>query len=208
LVRYCSRGARKLFSAGKVPVYELDHLPDLLAVTGIMKPKVFIGREVLASLSKDELSSALAHEFAHITSRDNLKRLLLHMTRFPLRFCALGTIEKDWAQAAECTADDEALLQPGSAVDLTAAIVKLVRLQGPDNSVPLPAEIACHLVTSRNGVELRLKRLRDVLSGAEPTPEHKRGSVSALLGFLLLCYLFSLPAMLPFTHRCMEWLVR
>src|SRR5579863_10118963 len=49
----------------------------LLAMSGLLRPRLLISRRVLQTLSSEELSAALLHEHAHRTSRDNAKRLLL-----------------------------------------------------------------------------------------------------------------------------------
>ncbi|GEM_PF-4210552 len=44
-------------------------------VLGFFSPRVFISRGLLENLSKEEISSVLEHEFSHVASFDNLKKL-------------------------------------------------------------------------------------------------------------------------------------
>jgi Zn-dependent protease with chaperone function len=95
-----------------------------LIVVGVRNPRVLVSESTIALLSPDELDMALKHEFEHMKSRDNLKRLILIFCPFP----GMAKLESAWAQAAELAADDAAVSSQSEALNLAAALVKLSRL--------------------------------------------------------------------------------
>src|SRR5271169_6640521 len=50
-----------------------------LTLVGVRRPRVLVSESAVKLLSDDELHIALAHEFAHMQSRDNLKKLLFRL---------------------------------------------------------------------------------------------------------------------------------
>jgi len=95
-----------------------------LIVVGVRNPRVLVSESTIALLNPDELDMALKHEFEHVKSRDNLKRLILIFCPFP----GMAKLESAWAQAAELAADDAAVSNQSEALNLAAALVKLSRL--------------------------------------------------------------------------------
>jgi Zn-dependent protease with chaperone function len=67
------------------------------------------------------LQTALNHEVAHVSRRDNLKKLLLRFVAFP----GMSGLETAWLEATEMAADDAAVSTAGDALDLAAALIKL-----------------------------------------------------------------------------------
>ena len=191
-----------------VPVYAIETPESLVAVTGIFRTRAFIGRQALASLTEDELLAAIAHELAHIHSRDNLKQLLLRITHMPRGFAHLGWAESAWSDAAEFAADRDALHRGGSALDLASALVKVSRLKTCDGASILAA---CHLIPAQHGsaVVLRVQYLRAMLAADVPQSTPAIPAAPWWVGaFGCGLYLAVLPIALPFTHRAVEWLVR
>src|SRR5262249_3056381 len=74
----------------QIPVYSVLDGSSLLAVSGVLRPRVFVSREIAQTLSRDELSAAIAHEVGHVTSFDNLRQFLLKITRPPRWLNACG----------------------------------------------------------------------------------------------------------------------
>jgi Zn-dependent protease with chaperone function len=114
----------------------VDSPAPLLAVAGIVRPRVLISRAVLRALSPEELTVALRHERAHWTSRDNLKRLCILLTPGRNR-----TLERGWSRFTECAADDRAVAGSARrACALAAALVRVARMTAaaPHSSLAIP----------------------------------------------------------------------
>ena len=208
-VRKMKQGAELLHRSLSIPVYRVRSPESLIAVVGIFSPKVFVGTAAMASLSCEELHAAIAHELAHVRSFDNLKQLLLKITRLPQFFESLAKVDAQWSAAAEVMADTNALRQGTSPLELSSAIVKVGRLRStPDPAFSVPG---CHLIPrgGSSGLAIRIKHLHDALN-ADSKPTTERPDFRWFLLFLLgtSAYLLVLPTALPLVHRWMEWLVQ
>ena len=207
MLRKWEQTGERIDLATPVPVFRVEAPASLFAVIGIFKPRVFIGREAFACLSSDELDAAIAHEAAHVQSLDNLKRLVLSITRLPRYLSHLDSIDAAWSEAVEFAADEKALQGSASVLELGSAIVKIGRLHG--KAMPLMA--ACQLVMSDapSAMAIRLERLRFMLENPVSSAEKPQASFTRILfASLMLGYLLALPSALELAHKAMEWLVR
>jgi Zn-dependent protease with chaperone function len=189
------------------PVYRVAGSSALLAVSGVLRPKIFIGTEVVDSLTPHELSAALTHEMAHVRALDNLKQFLLRVTRLPL------WTDVDWTNVSEIAADEAALTQGASVLDLSAALIKVGRLS---HARPTrEAIVASHLlpVATGSSMEIRVTHLQKLLEG-KCHPHHDAGSAGRkyyrILPILLLVVSYGacVNAALPWIHEAIEFLVR
>jgi Zn-dependent protease with chaperone function len=192
----------------RAAVYRVENGASLLAVTGIFRPAIFVAREITEALSDDELRAALAHEMAHVLSFDNLKQLLLKITRVPRWLEAVYNSDAEWTRASELAADYRALQGGASALELSSALIKVGRLKRP----PAGREsLASHLAPNAcsGSLESRLVRLREILEGAETAPARARsGSYLLPMIISLAAYLACIHAVLPAVHEALEFLVR
>ncbi|HEY1938356.1 MAG TPA: M56 family metallopeptidase [Candidatus Angelobacter sp.] len=191
-----------------VPVYCVEDAPSLLAVTGIFRPCIFVAREITEALSAEELRAAMAHEMAHVLSFDNLKQLLLKITRAPRWFTALYNADAEWSKASEIAADHDALAVGASVLDLSSALIKVGRLKQP---LPGREPLASHLVPSAcsGSLESRVTCLSEILEGTETAPVRtKRSNLLIPVAIGLAAYLACLHAILPAVHEALEILVR
>jgi hypothetical protein len=185
-------------------VYELPDAGALVATVGIVKPRIFVSADVVASLTAQELEAALAHERAHIGSADNFKQLVLRALRLP---CSAG--DRSWTAGTEIDADLRALQSGASAVELASALVKVARLK---TVVQFDACAATCLIPAGHETALadRLRRLKDLLCAAPPVPR-RRGWRIAVPGFIACAVaviaLVTQPAILRLTHELIERLV-
>lgn len=102
-------GAREMETANRrVPVYQIDHDFPVVAVVGIFRPRLFVASKVIGSLTKHELAATLAHEYGHLSSRDNLKRTLLRVCGDLLLFPIGKGLDRAWSESAESVADEYA----------------------------------------------------------------------------------------------------
>lgn len=111
------------------PAYSVNGIPSLFVVTGTLRPCVFVGREIIEELSAEEMAAAARHEMAHIRSRDNLKQLLLDISRPPAWLMRLGIHDEVWMDTAELAADHSTLSAGNAPLQLASALLKVGRLR-------------------------------------------------------------------------------
>jgi Zn-dependent protease with chaperone function len=187
--------------------------PALLAVTGFFRPRVFVSRQVAATLLPEELSAALAHELAHIRSFDNLKQWFLKTTR-PPRWMGASSADNAWINVTEVAADEAALTTGASALDLASALLKMVTLKR-QGSYPAEDELAAsHLVPGAAGssLEMRVECLHRALAGgftgnnSRSVPNPWR--IAVVVALSLALYGTAFITLLPAIHEALELLVR
>ncbi len=133
-----------------LPIYKTGPDAPPLVVAGFWRPKLLISSSTSGVLSQDELARAISHESAHITRRDNLKKLMLRVCSFP----RATQIEKQWLAAVELDADRYAVRSKREALDLASALVKASRLKMPT------AELATNLTSEAGSLlQMRVQRL-------------------------------------------------
>jgi beta-lactamase regulating signal transducer with metallopeptidase domain len=109
--RHCQLTARETDAQkGSSRVLMVEDEAPLLAMAGLVRPRLLISRGVMRALSPEELDTALRHETAHRVSRDNFKRLVILLAPdiFPFVRC-LRPLEHSWMRFAEWAADDDAV---------------------------------------------------------------------------------------------------
>jgi Zn-dependent protease with chaperone function len=189
-----------LDASADVPVFKTSGRSPALIVAGVHRPALLVSERALEVLEEPEMRAAIDHELAHVRSRDNLKKLLLHTCAFPF----LYSVDRAWLQAAEIAADDRAALNEKSAVDLASALLKIARL-GFRTKMP---DLAMSLVPSGNSLETRVARLLAWQPRAQLSAQ--RSSVPAAfysfaaLALVLASYSWSLAQM----HELTELLIR
>jgi Zn-dependent protease with chaperone function len=178
----------------------------LLALVGVVRPKLIVSRRLLETLSPVQFEAALRHERAHQRSRDNLKRLLLAMAPGILPFTGgFAGIERHWERYAELAADDDAADgRIDRAVALAEALIQVARLGNIERRIPLASSLS-----ARN---LDLAMRVDRLLALNPTaPLQRRGSKvsrnSSLIFFGSVIFLALLPEALHPLHRLLESLL-
>jgi len=173
----------------------------LMALVGIVRPRVFVSPTLMHVLTADELSATLAHEMSHWHARDNLKRLVMRIAPdFLFGTATAREIERAWASAAEQAADEVGAGRNAAArCTLASALVKVARLM-PDTVAPLEP-----ISTLVGGGELasRVRRLLD-----EPLPRAHRPRARMLTVIAAIVALVALYAPLLHTvHEASEILV-
>jgi len=190
-----------------LPVYCVENGASLLAVVGIVRPRIFVAREIMEALSADELRAALAHELAHISSIDNLKQFLLKITCPPTWMGSFQAADAAWVSASEIAADQGALLRGASVLDLSSALIKAGRLRRPHAAAET---LASHLVPPACGsaLETRIARLSELLEREQMPRAAKPVRLALPLAVVALTYLACIHAVLPAVHEALEFLVR
>jgi beta-lactamase regulating signal transducer with metallopeptidase domain len=149
-----------------IPTFAIDVAFPVVAVVGIIRPRLVVARQVIARCSAEELRAILAHERRHIENRDNIRRAVMACLPDPLSMTRLGaSLTERWHEAAEQAADDAASEgSPTGRYDLAAALLNVARL------VPAGQPVM-HLPASAlyRGEDLE-RRVRRLLDGPAPSP--------------------------------------
>lgn len=137
------------------PAFGIAHPFPVVAVVGVIRPRLFLARSVLHALTPSELQAVLEHEAAHVRARDNVKRWLMACApSIGWRPTALS-LERAWEDAAEHDADRGAR----GALDLASALVKTARMAPHGAHLRIPAA-AFH-----GGGDVA-RRVQDLVGGA------------------------------------------
>ena len=134
------RAGRPLILAGvSLPAFAIDSDTPVMALVGVLHPRLLITRPVLEALSDEELGAAVAHEIGHFRAWDNLKRLAMRAAP-DLLFAtsAARALEQRWANASEQVADREAGDGSPARCALASALVKVARLTPAATSIAEP----------------------------------------------------------------------
>jgi len=206
--RLCRLAGREAHVPGEASsVVLVENETPLLALSGVLNPRLLISRGVLRSLSAEELDAALRHERAHRASRDNAKRLLILLTPDILPFVRLHTaLESQWARLAEWAADDQAAAGDSSrGVSLAAALVHVARM-GSGPRLPL---LSTSLLACDRDLSARVDRLLRAASepiAAKPSRHRLRTTGFVVAGLFVAALLA--PLALSSVHELLEILVR
>jgi hypothetical protein len=188
-----------------VRVVSIDADFPVVSVEGILRPRLFISRRVLAECTPEELSAMVRHECGHIASADNLKRLAFRLAADPLSFTRPGReLEERWYDASEEVADDfTARTSPRAALALAHALVRVARMApGGRMMLPLPS------LDGGDSIERRVRRLL----GHEPSARGRGGWVVAVRTLVALPLVLALavlldPHLLRGVHQLIEAVV-
>jgi Zn-dependent protease with chaperone function len=159
-----------------IETYRFDHAFPVIAIVGVLRPRLFIASQVLAVLTTEEITAALAHENGHLRAHDNLKRGLLRACRDSLLLIPSGRLlDREWAEAAEEAADEQAAREGhGVALDLALALVKIARIIPQGARPTMPAGVFLLGDNEAQGIRGRVGRLMDL---AAPGNQRQRSDV-------------------------------
>jgi len=204
LVRDWERTARPIcLPACPVPAFSVATVFPVVAVTGVIRPRLFVSAALLRRLTAAELSAVVGHEIGHLRAHDNLKRLLLSACVDVAGWRGWGReLDERWHEAVEDAADDHAVHGSASArLDLADALLKVARLSGS-------LDLACPTSALFRGerVARRVRRLlADPRSGASWTDGGWR---AVLPGAAVVALAFTLAITNPAVHGLLEKIVR
>jgi beta-lactamase regulating signal transducer with metallopeptidase domain len=204
--RHCRRIGRRTWLPGESsPVWVVERCAaPLLALIGVVRPRLVVSKNVLSGLSSRQLAAALRHEHAHWVSRDNLKRLLMLLAPDVFPFVrAFRAIERSWAMFAEWAADDSAVAGDSRhSLSLAAALVRVARM-GAAAQPPL----ASSLLAGDRDLAERVERLLHAAPGKCGRHRHALTiSASLTLAASLLVVILQ-PATLRGVHLLLEHLI-
>jgi Zn-dependent protease with chaperone function len=197
----------------QVPAFRIRHSFPVIAVIGVLRPRLFVASQVFDALTTEELAAALAHERGHVEGRDNLKRALLQAGEDALLHAPLGrSLSRAWQRESEMAADEfAAAAGPAAALDLASAIVKISKLIPRGARPTLPA--GAHLLgDGDDGTSRRVRNLLRLASnaGGARAGLHTRSPLAGVLCFCLFAagaLLLTHPGILKTTHAAIEQVV-
>jgi hypothetical protein len=199
VVRGWERGSRPAPELGAaMPASAVTGTAAVVAVSGCVRPRLFVSQVVLDVCTPREVAAIVAHEAAHTDAFDNLKRVAI--CACPDAADPHGALEAAWSAAAEHAADAKVVaVRPDLALDLAQALIRVARLTtGPQ------APLASALVEA-DGLASRVRRLVDPpLAEAAIAP--RRWFVVALLAAAALAA--SAVAAAPDVHELVELAVQ
>jgi beta-lactamase regulating signal transducer with metallopeptidase domain len=201
--RVWMQSARPIAMGGTgIAVYEIDVDTPLMALVGVLRPRLLVTRGLVAALTDEELAASIAHEVGHSRARDNLTRLLMRATPDLLTGTpAARAIERRWASAAEHRADRMAADDsPVARCALASALVKVARL------TPAMTPLAEPISTLIDGGEIA-SRVERLLADATPSARSRAAFAwtALALGAAVTVVVYA-PA-LRFVHSATELLV-
>ena len=198
LLQACGPAKRCVVENGCI-VQVVDIPKPIVGVIGGWRPRVVVAESVVSACSRDEFRQVVAHEAAHVSTRDNLKLLLLLACPDALAWTVLGAaLTERWRTEAEFAADQRATCDdPQKRLELASALIKVARLF----DTGLCARHALTMSVALDDVEGRVRQL------LAPTRATSPRLSKALASLALLTPVAALP-LYALVHELIEILVR
>jgi beta-lactamase regulating signal transducer with metallopeptidase domain len=198
LLQTCGPAKRCVVENGCI-VQVVDIPKPIVGVIGGWRPRVVTTECVISACSREEFRQVVAHEAAHVSTRDNLKLLLLLACPDALAWTVLGAaLTERWRTEAEFAADQRATGgDPQKRLELASALIKVARLF--DTS--LCARHALTMSVALDDVEGRVRQLLAPARASSPRLS------KALASLALLTPVAALP-LYALVHELIETLVR
>lgn len=196
-----------------LPVMVMKSDAPILALAGLIQPRIIVSHSVLQKLSQEELEAALAHEHAHHKSADNWKRLALFLAPEIFPFSrAFARLNRSWAKLVEWTADDDATAgDEKRSVSLAAALLHMARLgSGSSSSAAASSPFASSFLKNDDELPARVNRLLGLAPAHETSSSGTRVAfgIGAVLITTLAVTAMLQPAIFLSVHRLLEQFIR
>jgi Zn-dependent protease with chaperone function len=187
-----------------VVAFAIDDEAPMMALVGVLRPRLLVTRGLLAALTGEELDASVAHEIGHWRAWDNLKRLGMRAAPDLLAVTSSAhAIERRWAAAAEQAADRRAAGDDNhTRCALASALVKVARLMPP------PAPVNEPISTLLDGGEIasRVEHLLDDRALAPSARDHSTGR-QIVLAIMTVTLVLGYTPLLQIVHSATEVLV-
>ena len=154
-----------------VPTYVLRHTFPIIAVVGAIRPRLFIADQVFSSLSREEMTAAIAHEYGHLAAHDNFKRSVMRISRAALLLIPCGrSLDRAWSEASESAADEHAAERSSIvALNLASALVRIAKMIPKGQQQIMPASVSAFLAGNDDTPRVRVRVTRLVeLAATDP----------------------------------------
>jgi beta-lactamase regulating signal transducer with metallopeptidase domain len=187
----------------EIAAFAIDNEAPIMALVGVVRPRLLITRGLLTALTSEELTVSVAHEIGHRRAWDNLKRLAMRAAPDLLTVTSTAhAIERRWAAAAEHAADRRAGGDASATrCALASALVKVARL-----TPPIPADGPISTLIDGGDIASRVERLLD---GGAPAVSARGRSARLSIGLAIAAATLALgytPLLLA-VHNATEVLV-
>jgi Zn-dependent protease with chaperone function len=151
----------------KIPSYRIKHQFPVIAIVGVLRPRLFIADQIFNSLRPEELTAAIEHEAGHVIANDNFRRGVMRGCRDVLVMIPSGRLlDRAWVEASEAAADEYAAGRGRRvALDLASALVKIARLVPQGLKPAMPSGAFLIGVEEVCGVKARVRRLVQLADG-------------------------------------------
>jgi Zn-dependent protease with chaperone function len=180
-----------------------SHNAPPLTLVGIRHQQVLVSESAHALLDSHEMEIALAHEIAHMRSRDNLKKLVFRFCPFP----GMSPLERAWSHAAELAADDAAVSSEENAADLASALVKLSRIAAVESAPICTTGFVSGSISDRVSRLLAWNADSSANTSGISAFEKNRSWLAIPLAASVIVIAVTYAPLLSFTHELTEWLV-
>ena len=194
------------------PITVIDNAAPVLAMVGAFRPQFVISRNVLETLSSEELDCAIRHERAHRTSADNFKRLLILLAPDVLPFLtnAFSALDRAWITFSEWAADDSAVANDQHrSLSLAGALVHVAQMGAAPRLSPLCTALVSNDSACMNqDLSARVDRLLHTPRLRHESPRRLR-AILAVASIVAACAVFVVllrPDSLHSVHELLEFL--
>ncbi len=204
----CERNGRKIHVPGEPsPALLLADEAPVLAVAGVVHPRLVVSKRVLRGLTSEQRRAAFRHEQAHRTSRDNIKRFLILLSPDVFPFLrAFTALEHSWAKFTEWAADDQAVEGDSNrALSLASALVTVAKMGSKPKLSYLFSSLAADDDELTERVDRLLRPQPNPGKPAEVLIPFLTSAGALLAGAVTLVMLW--PGSLSVVHQALERLV-
>jgi hypothetical protein len=178
---------------------ELPAATPVLFVAGIWRPKLLMSTPTRELLDEGEIAVAIRHELAHVRRRDNLKKVALRFCPFPF----LAGLERRWTEATELAADDAAVIDEKTALDLASAVLKMSACRRNLHTSAIAMSLAAETDVA---LRTRIERLLAWTAHSDQRPNWPLRVVWAAVPFVAVALGYS--SVLTCVHELTELLFR
>jgi len=154
-----------------IPVFAIHTGFPIVAVIGVLRPRLVIDAQVLRACTDEEVTAILAHERGHLLRWDNLRRTAYAAVPRPW---FSSDLRESWRDATEEAADDlAAATGHDTRFHLATALLRVSRLAPhPDDVNGWREQLPTSALYRGENIESRIRRLVDTA----PTPDRARRS--------------------------------
>ncbi len=164
-----------------IPAFAITTGFPIVAVIGVLHPRLVIDVQVLRACTDEEVAAILAHERGHLRRWDNLRRAAFAAVPGPW---FSSNLQEAWRDATEEAADDLAAASGrDTRFHLATALLRVSRLASPrEDAAGWREQLPASALYRGENIEGRVRRLVD----APLTPEHGRRPWTAVVAVGLL----------------------